>query len=402
MSFIASPKIMRQTQNQHQEAQIQDAGMITNHPHLQFIISGYWKTSSPVTISATASDTGLSGLKNVTLYYRYRASNETSWGSNVSYGVDIDPWVASSWSFSFPNGTGHYQFYSIAKDNATNIESSPGGADAGVGFDDQAPSSFVNTITEYWKSSSPVTITVIASDAGSGVKNVTLFCHFSSNNASWEGWVNAGVDTVLPWSWSFELSNGTGYYQFYSIARDNLSNAEAASWSADAGCGYDTTAPSSSVTAIIPYWKNVDTVISASASDGLSGIRNVTLYYRFSNDNASWGKWMSAGMDAALPWSWTFAFPNGTGYYQFYSIAKDNAKNAESTPGNADALSGYENQKPTSSVNAILEYLENFLTVDTQCHRQRRWSQWTAECNTLLSLPSSKCIKLGGQCKIRR
>ena len=50
-----------------------------------------------------------------------------------------------------------------------------------------------------------------------------------------------------------------------------------------------------------------------------------------------WGGWMSVGVDTASPWSWSFAFSNGTGYYQFYSIAKDNATNAESAPGSADA-----------------------------------------------------------------
>ena len=50
-----------------------------------------------------------------------------------------------------------------------------------------------------------------------------------ANNASWGGWKSAGVDTASPWSWSFAFSNGTGYYQFYSIAKDNATNAEVCS-----------------------------------------------------------------------------------------------------------------------------------------------------------------------------
>ena len=34
-------------------------------------ITPYWKKTSPLTITATATDTGWSGLKNVTLYYRF-------------------------------------------------------------------------------------------------------------------------------------------------------------------------------------------------------------------------------------------------------------------------------------------------------------------------------------------
>ena len=51
---------------------------------------------------------------------------------------------------------------------------------------------------------------------------------------------------------------------------------------------------------------------------------------------------MSAGVDTASLWSWSFAFSNGTGYYQFYSIVTDNATNAESAPGSADAICRYE------------------------------------------------------------
>jgi hypothetical protein len=319
-------------------------------------ISGYWKITSPLIITASASDTGPSGLKNVTLYYCYRATNSSSWGSNISFGVDIDPWTSSSWSFSFPNGAGHYQFYSIAKDNATNTETVPGSADVWCGFDNEAPSSSVDIITEYWTSSSPVTINVTASDGGSGVKNITLYYRFSTNNVTWGTWLSAGVDTVLPWSWSFVFSNGTGYYQFYSSAHDNVTNTEVPPGNADTSCGYDTAAPSSSIDIIAPYWKKAGTTITATVSDVTSGVKNVTLYYRFSSNNASWGGWMSAGVDIVSPWSWSFTFSNGSGYYQFYSIAKDNASNEESNPGSADTWAGFENQVPSSVINVVSEY----------------------------------------------
>ena len=315
-------------------------------------IAPYWKTTSPLTITATASDTGWSGLKNVTLYYRF-SSNNASWDGWKSAGVDTaSPW---SWSFTFSNGTGYYQFYSIANDNASNVELAPGSADARCGYDTTAPSSSVDAITPYWKTAAAA-ITATASDATSGVKNVTLYYRFSSTNASWGGWVSGGVDTASPWSWSFSFSNGTGYYQFYSIARDNATKVESAPGSADALCGYDNLAPSSTVDTMTPYWKTGAAVITATASDTTSGVKNVTLYYRFSGNNASWGSYVSSGVDVVSPWSWSFIFTNGTGYYQFYSIAKDNATNTESAPGSADTRCGYDNAAPTSSVNAISPY----------------------------------------------
>ncbi|HUT00064.1 MAG TPA: hypothetical protein VMY59_07095 [Candidatus Thermoplasmatota archaeon] len=315
-------------------------------------ITPYWKTTSPITITATASDTGWSGLKNVTLYYRF-SSNNVSWGGWVSAGVDTaSPW---SWSLGFSNGSGFYQFYSIAKDNATNTEAAPGSSDAWCGYDTIASTSSVNMISPYWKNIA-ATITAFSSDATSGTKNVTLYYRFSSANASWGGWVSAGVDTALPWNWSFSFSNGSGYYQFYSIAKDNATNAESAPATNDTNCGYDNQAPSSSVDAITPYWKKAAATITATASDATNGVKNVTLYYRFGSNNASWGGWVSAGVDTVLPWNWSFSFSNGSGYYQFYSIAKDNATNTESTPGGADAQCGYDITAPSSSVDAITPY----------------------------------------------
>jgi hypothetical protein len=321
----------------------------------------YWQKTSPLTINASGSD-GLSGVKNVTLYYRF-SSNNASWGGYINAGVDTaSPW---SWSFIFLNGTGYYQFYSIAKDNATNIESAPGSADTSCGYDNVAPTSSLNAFALYWRISSPLAISATASDALSGVKNVIFYYRFSGDNSSWGGWVSAGVDSASPWNWSFGFTNGSGYYQFYSVAKDNATNIESAPGSADTQCGYDVTAPSSSVTTILPYWKNTGVTVTATVSDITSGVKNVTLYYRFSSYNASWDGWVNGGVDSASPWSWSFSFLNGTGYYQIYSIAKDNATNTESAPGSADANCGYDATAPSSSVDTITSYWKKTATTIT-------------------------------------
>ena len=309
----------------------------------------------------------LSGVKNVTLWYRYRTLNSTNWGGWVNPGlIDADPWVAVSWNFAFPNGTGHYQFFSITRDNATNIESTPGTADAWCGYDDTAPSSSVDPIFPYWKTASTL-ITASANDTTSGVKNVTLYYQFSSDNLSWGNWVSAGVDSALPWSWSFSFSNGSGHYQFASVAQDNATFIESFPGSADAKCGFDSLAPTSSLNAIQPYWKKTNSVtITGTAVDpGGSGLRNVTLYYRYRNTNGTgWGGWIKSpslwgSNPITTPWlgiSWTFNCPNGTGHYQFYSIATDNVSNSEAAPGIADSSCGYDNTAPTSSVGTISPY----------------------------------------------
>ncbi len=342
-------------------------------------ITPYWKATNPITITATASDTGWSGLKNVTLYYRF-SSNNVSWTGWKSAGVDTaSPW---SWTFAFSNGSGYYQFYSIAKDNATNVEAAPGSADAWCGYDLDAPSSSVTVISSYWKNLT-ATITASASDATSGTKNVTLYHRFSSDNFSWGGWLSAGVDTASPWSWSFVFSNGSGHYEFYSIARDNASNVESAPTSADTGCGYDSDVPSSSVDTITPYWKaSSPIVISATVSDtGLSGLKNVTLYYYNSSDNNTWyGPWTFSTV--TNPWvvvNWNFTFPKSIGFYRFYSIAVDNTSNVEDPPLVNDSTCGYDDQRPTCSItynrseiyfkaNDSLRIYANFTEIDSGIH----------------------------------
>jgi hypothetical protein len=46
--------------------------------------------------------------------------------------------------------------------------------------------------------------------------------------------------------------------------------------------------------------------------------------------------WFSFGKVSETPWSWVFPFPNGNGYYEFYSIGKKN-KEIELPPETADA-----------------------------------------------------------------
>ena len=57
------------------------------------------------------------------------------------------------------------------------------------------------------------------------------------------------------------------------------------------------------------------------------------LYYRYSNDNASWCNWtiFETDNDSSDGFNFHFNSPNGTGYYQFYSIRKINYENASKT-----------------------------------------------------------------------
>ena len=312
---------------------------------------------------STASDT-VSGVKTIILYYRYRMNNGSSWDSWQYFGSDgASPW---SWTFNFPHAKGHYQFYSIAVDYAGNTEDPPSSPayDTECGYNSTRPYSAVNAISPYWHNTS-LTITDQAIDnGGGGLHNVTLYYYYSSNNNTWSSSNKFGVNTD-PWktiSWFFTFANGSGYYRFYSLAFDNDSNKEYFTGN-DTLCGYDVVKPSSQVDVITTYWHNATTnpltITVTNTYDALTGVKNVTLYYRYRTSNtSSWNAWTSFSRDENAPWSWSFIFPVGEGQYQFYSIAYDSAGNREDPPSSPgyDTQCGYDTSKPSSQVNYIYPY----------------------------------------------
>ena len=205
------------------------------------------------------------------------------------------------------------------------------------------PVSTVNPISSYWKTASPQTITATGS---AGSRSIELFYRYAADNATWGAWGVFGNDTASPWSWSFIFPNGTGYYQFYTIAADGAENVEAAPAVADVRCGYDNVTPTSACDAVGSYWRNAAATITATASDATSGLGSVELFLRYGAVNGTFGAWTSAGVDAASPWSWSFAFAGGQGYYEFYTLATDGAGNVEAAPASADIAYAYDNETP--------------------------------------------------------
>jgi hypothetical protein len=159
----------------------------------------YWRNTSPIVITATASN-GLSGVKDVSLWYQYRATTTSAWGSWVNFDTDTygaDGW---SWSFPWPLGQGHYQFYSIATDNAGNIEAVPvqPDYDAEYGYDLTAPTitSFIINSGIATTTSRSVTLSISASDAAGDVSMM----RFTNENQYGPQWhtVTTNVGSTHP------------------------------------------------------------------------------------------------------------------------------------------------------------------------------------------------------------
>jgi len=92
-------------------------------------------------------------------------------------------------------------------------------------------------------------------------------------------------------------------------------------------------------------------------------VANVTLWYRFSADNTTWGSWTAFGIVEVSPWQWNFAFPHGDGYYEFYSISNDTAGNMELKPGSADARCAYDATAPGADAGSDMAAVEGSIVV---------------------------------------
>ncbi len=116
----------------------------------------------------------------------------------------------------------------------------------------------------------------------------------------------------------------------------------------------DVEAPLSRVLPISPYWNNGS--IWAVVMDR-TGVENVTLWYRHSVDNdTSWGAWTKFSTLDSPPWAWSFSYPAGEGYYEFYTTAIDQLGNAEAPPPAADAIAGYDITPPISTALPVSPY----------------------------------------------
>jgi 2',3'-cyclic-nucleotide 2'-phosphodiesterase (5'-nucleotidase family) len=82
-------------------------------------------------------------------------------------------------------------------------------------------------------------------------------------------------------------------------------------------------------------------------------VSGTQVYYRHSADNSTWGAWTQAPAGTTFTGTLNFGFPNGYGYYEFYSVAIDSQGRVESAPVAAQA-SVHHGAAPAYSTEAIV------------------------------------------------
>jgi len=186
-------------------------------------IEPYWH-NGVFTVTAYAEDNE-TYVARVDLYYSYSTDNE-NWSEWQLYGSDTSG--DDGWSWEFSGEDGYYRFCSIAYDAVGNEEKKDLAPEVEAGIDTVPPTSYVNSISPYEQTETPIALSYNASDDRSGIKEVKLYYRYSPDNETWTEWTEG--------SWSFDAPNGTGYYEFYSIAIDNAGNVETPPTEPDAIC----------------------------------------------------------------------------------------------------------------------------------------------------------------------
>jgi 2',3'-cyclic-nucleotide 2'-phosphodiesterase (5'-nucleotidase family) len=75
-------------------------------------------------------------------------------------------------------------------------------------------------------------------------------------------------------------------------------------------------------------------------------VTKVDFYYRYSADNSAWGSWTTFVTATSAPFTASFNYPQGYGYYEFYSRATDSNSNIEPAPAVAQTATHYTAAPP--------------------------------------------------------
>jgi 2',3'-cyclic-nucleotide 2'-phosphodiesterase (5'-nucleotidase family) len=127
--------------------------------------------------------------------------------TDVTYAWDVTGFVQSKWAGN--------KLVSLVVKAA--IEDSTATPIPSYGFD-----------TKEFGSNAPILRVTTQSNTGGTVAQVEFFYRYSADGTTWGSWTSAGVDTTAPYSVAFTYSQGNGFYEFYSVATDNLGATEGA------------------------------------------------------------------------------------------------------------------------------------------------------------------------------
>ena len=316
------------------------------------------RTTNSVTISYTANDeTNGSGLKSVDLYQRYTTPGSNPTGNYTK--LSVTP-VNGVFTVTL-GGDGLYEFYTLATDQATNAETPPLTPDASTVLDTTGPITSASALPPGVKTTAQ-SVGFTANDAGgNGVASVQLYMQFTAPGSTPGSPALVGTSTSASGTFNVTLNSGPGRYEFYTIGVDGLGNREAVPASPDAFTVLDTTAPASHANAVSGQITSPSLSVPYTASEELggSGIKSVVLYVSYeASGSSTWSPPALIGsQQTGTTGSFSITLTQGNGSYRLYTIATDNAGNAETkattTAEASTVLAVPDTIAPTSSITQL-------------------------------------------------
>jgi hypothetical protein len=273
----------------------------TAAPTGSIVINGgdTYATSTLVNLTLSASDAG-SGASKMCF-----SNNGYSWSAWEAY--------TTGKALTLTSGDGTKTVYVRYQDNAGNTSSSYNDT---IVLDTAAPTgSIAINGGDTYATSTSVSLTLSASDAGSGVSKMC----FSNDGSSWSTWESYA--TSKTWT----VPSGDGTKTVYVRYQDNVSNISS---SYNDTITLDTTAPSSSASSPAST-SALSFNVTWSGTDGLSGIATYDVQYKVGS-SGTWTTWLpgTSGTSAVFGPTSPVVVENGETYY-FRVRARDNAGNLE-------------------------------------------------------------------------
>ena len=321
---------------------------------LTTLASGTRTTSGNIDVGWEASDNFQ--LKTVQLKYRYRETSIESPGAWTNFQtIDVSGTnaVGDFTSFDFPNGEGRYDFSIVARDHAANEEDPV--QDAYLVLDFTPADGEIDYSGDYWVTGN----TVIPWSGGDNYElySVELLYSYRADNSSVFGnWISfqskavSGLNSAG--TFNFVLLEGQGIYNLWIVFNDNAGNSgpDLPVGQSDLSLGYDTEAPSGTMTYTGDYWHNSETTIQYSAQDNVD-VGEVQLDYKFKTDDeaeyssysyaetyTTTGGKVANGIMEAKGFS-------GSGLYQFRIKLTDSAGNIWTSTTSSFAI-GFDMEAP--------------------------------------------------------
>ena len=272
-----------------------------------------------ITVEANATD----DTHQVELYYQYSADNKTFSPPKL---VDVDETMPWEWSF-LPQESGYYRFYTIAVDEFKNREKLPTVGDITVFIDNNPPDKPRFNETIHWIASPTICCVNFTDD-------FMLYTIDYSLNGEQNLWREIATNlnsryyntsfSLTQYDWD-RIDEGEDAYIYFRVT-DNAGNVYETADKGDAlHIAKDITPPRAEIDKITTWQWNNPFHITCYVVDDESNITNVTLLYRHSFDNKSWGNWTVYGSTITNgTYTWTFNAPD-EGYYQFRVVATNNA-----------------------------------------------------------------------------